>query len=86
MLKAVDACLVLSNLKIKLFLGGAVDEARPALGCLSVSDLLSGSKEDERPIREMTLGLIFEKISSLTAGRSSRSSRRSNWSTIFKAW
>ena len=58
MLRSVRARMVVSDRRVKLLLGKAIDLARPELGCPTVSDLLSSSAEAECPVGPESLGVI----------------------------
>jgi acyl-CoA synthetase (AMP-forming)/AMP-acid ligase II len=58
MLELVGARAVLSDRRVRLLLGGAVERARPALGCPTVVELMEGTNEAEQAVTPGALGLI----------------------------
>lgn len=58
MLEVVGARVLLSDSRIRLLLGGAVELARPALGCPTVAELRDGAVAHEEPVTGDALGLI----------------------------
>lgn len=58
MLQVVGARVLLSDSRIRLLLGGAVELARPALGCPTIAELRDGAVAHEEPVTGETLGLI----------------------------
>ena len=58
MLEVVGARVLLSDSRIRLLLGGAVELARPALGCPTVAELRDGAVAHEVPVAGDALGLI----------------------------
>jgi acyl-CoA synthetase (AMP-forming)/AMP-acid ligase II len=58
MLEVVGARVLLSDSRIRLLLGGAVELARPALGCPTVAELRDGAVAHEAPVAADALGLI----------------------------
>ncbi len=58
MLDAVQAKVVVSDRRVKLLLGKAIDLARPALGCPTVGDLLESKLEAERPVKPESIAVI----------------------------
>lgn len=58
MLGAVGARVVVSDARIRLLLGGAIELARPALGCPTVAELRSGAVAHEVTVGRDALGLI----------------------------
>ena len=58
MLEVVGARVLLSDSRIRLLLGGAVELARPALGCPTVAELRDGAAAHEEPVTGDALGLI----------------------------
>ena len=58
MLKIVGARVLLSDARTRLLLGGAVELARPALGCPTVAGLRDGAVAHEAEVARDALGLI----------------------------
>ncbi|MBI3504280.1 MAG: fatty acyl-AMP ligase [Proteobacteria bacterium] len=58
MLLAVGARVLLSDARVRLLLGGAVESARPALGCPTVAELRDGAVAHEVHVAPDALGLI----------------------------
>ncbi len=58
MLEVVSARIVLTDRRVRLLLGGAVERAKPALGCPVVADLMEGTAQASQPVTASTLGLI----------------------------
>lgn len=58
MLEVVGARMLLSDSRIRLLLGGAVELARPALGCPTVAELRDGAVAHDVPVTGDSLGLI----------------------------
>ena len=58
MLEVVGARLLLSDSRIRLLLGGAVELARPPLGCPTVAELRDGAVAHEVTVASDALGLI----------------------------
>ena len=58
MMKAVGAKMVVSDRRVKLLLGKAIELARPPLGCPTVTDLLASKAEAERVVSPEALGVI----------------------------
>jgi acyl-CoA synthetase (AMP-forming)/AMP-acid ligase II len=58
MLELTQARAVLSDRRVRLLLGGAVERARPPLGCPTVAELLTGRQQLEVPVTPAALGLI----------------------------
>ncbi|MBK7860098.1 MAG: AMP-binding protein [Archangiaceae bacterium] len=58
MLELTQARAVLSDRRVRLLLGGAVERARPDLGCPTVAELLEGSNASESSVTPDALGLI----------------------------
>ncbi len=58
MLGAVRARMVISDRRVKLLLGKAIDLARPELGCPTVTDLLQSTAEAECPVGPESIGVI----------------------------
>jgi len=58
MLQVSGACIVLSDRRVRLLLGKALELARPRFGCPTVSELLEGSNRAERMVSAAELGLI----------------------------
>ncbi|MBL8953018.1 MAG: AMP-binding protein [Myxococcaceae bacterium] len=58
MLELTSARIVLSDRRVRLLLGGAVERARPPLGCPTVADLMVGQGEHEAAVTPAALGLI----------------------------
>ena len=58
MLNAVQAKMVVSDRRVKLLLGKAIDLARPAFGCPTVADLLESKTEAENTVTPQSLGVI----------------------------
>jgi fatty-acyl-CoA synthase len=58
MLTAVDARMVVSDRRVKLLLGAAIELAHPPLGCSTVAELVAGTVEAESPVGPESLGLI----------------------------
>ena len=58
MLTIVGARILLTDARIRLLLGGAVEIARPPLGCRTVADLLVGAMSHEEETTPDALGLI----------------------------
>lgn len=58
MLQVSGACVVLTDKRVRLLLGKAVELARPRLGCPTVSELLEGSNRAEREVSGDDLALI----------------------------
>jgi acyl-CoA synthetase (AMP-forming)/AMP-acid ligase II len=58
MLTAVDARMVVSDRRVRLLLGAAIEIAHPPLGCPTVAELAAGTAEAECPVGPQMLGLI----------------------------
>ncbi len=58
MLELTGSRAVLSDRRVRLLLGGAVERARPDLGCPTVADLMGGANEAEEKVSRDALGLI----------------------------
>lgn len=58
MLSAVGARMLVSDARVRLLLGGAVEIARPALGCPTVAELRDGGVAFEVEVMSNALGLI----------------------------
>ncbi len=59
MLELTGARVVLTDRRVRLLLGGAVERARPDLGCPTVAELMKGaSNETESAVTPEALGLI----------------------------
>ncbi len=58
MLEVVGARVLLSDARTRLLLGGAVELARPALGCPTVAELRDGAVAHEVRVERDALGLI----------------------------
>ncbi len=59
MLNAVQAKIVLSDRRVKLLLGKAIELARPHLGCPTVSELLEAPvAEAERPVTSASIAVV----------------------------
>jgi acyl-CoA synthetase (AMP-forming)/AMP-acid ligase II len=58
MLQLSGACVVLSDRRVRLLLGKAIELARPRLGCPTVSELTGGSNRAERATAADDLALI----------------------------
>jgi acyl-CoA synthetase (AMP-forming)/AMP-acid ligase II len=58
MLEVTSAAVVLTDLKIKLLLGAAVEAARPRLGCKTVDEVSRGDDALSVSVRPEALGLI----------------------------
>lgn len=63
MLEAVDARLILADARVRRLLGGAVERARPPLGCLTVEELPGG---EPRPVLVEEADLALVQFSSGT--------------------
>jgi len=58
MLEVTRARCVLSDRRVRLLLGGAIERARPALGCLLVSELMKTGAEAEQEAAPGELALV----------------------------
>lgn len=58
MLEVTGAAVVLTELKVKLLLGAAVEAARPRLGCRTVEEVARGDDALSVSVRPQALGLI----------------------------
>jgi len=58
MMKAVQAKVVISDRRVKLLLGKAIDLARPELGCPTVADLVASNAAAEREVTGESIGVI----------------------------
>jgi acyl-CoA synthetase (AMP-forming)/AMP-acid ligase II len=58
MLEVTSAAVVLTDLKVKLLLGAAVEAARPRLGCRTVEEVSRGDDALSVSVRPEALGLI----------------------------
>jgi len=58
MLEVSGACIVLSDARVRLLLGGAVELARPRFGCPTVASLRDGAAPHEVAVQGSDLGLI----------------------------
>jgi acyl-CoA synthetase (AMP-forming)/AMP-acid ligase II len=58
MLEVVNARAVLTDRRVRLLLGGAVERARPPLGCPTVAELMDGRAEASQAVTPAALGLI----------------------------
>ncbi len=58
MLELTQSRIVLSDRRVRLLLGGAVERARPPLGCPTVADLMEGQGDAEAVVPASALGLI----------------------------
>jgi acyl-CoA synthetase (AMP-forming)/AMP-acid ligase II len=58
MLEVTSAAVVLTDLKVKLLLGAAVEAARPRLGCRTVEEVSRGDESLSVSVRPEALGLI----------------------------
>jgi acyl-CoA synthetase (AMP-forming)/AMP-acid ligase II len=58
MLEVTRARCVLSDRRVRLLLGGAIERARPALGCLLVSELMKSRAEAEQEAAPGDLALV----------------------------
>jgi acyl-CoA synthetase (AMP-forming)/AMP-acid ligase II len=58
MLEVVNARAVLTDRRVRLLLGGAVERARPPLGCPTVAELMEGTSEASQAVTPSALGLI----------------------------
>jgi acyl-CoA synthetase (AMP-forming)/AMP-acid ligase II len=58
MIELTHARCVLSDRRVRMLLGGAIERARPLLGCLTVAELMHGRNEAEESVGPESLGVV----------------------------